>query len=79
MAMAWKFGDKWEIVVVNVRDEPPQKWRKMRVGVEIFRVPYETALSVVDIVRVYKLDSDILSRMRKVMKREVMVVFYSKV
>jgi hypothetical protein len=37
--------------------------------VEAFRVPYETALSIVDVVRVYKLDSDILSNVREVMKR----------
>ena len=57
------------MVAVKVRDEPPQKWRKMRVGVETFRVPYETVLSLVDVVRVYKFDSDILSSVREVMKR----------
>jgi hypothetical protein len=59
------------MVAENVRDEPPQKWRKMRAGVETFRVPYETALSLVDVVRVYKLDSDILYSMRKAMKKSL--------
>jgi hypothetical protein len=67
------------MVAVKVRDEPPQKWRKMRVRVEAFRVPYETALSLVDVVSVYKFDWDILSSVREVMKRRGSGVYFEAV
>jgi len=41
MATEWKFGERWEMVVEKVRDEPPQKWRNMRVGLRATGEPEE--------------------------------------
>jgi len=47
MERVWIWVDKEDMSGLNVREEPPQKWRKMREGLKGLGVPDERTLRVV--------------------------------
>lgn len=55
MLRVWIWGFREDTMGVNVREEPPQKWRKMRDGFED-GVPDERTLRVVDGLILYWID-----------------------